>query len=126
MCVLLLLCVCVCVREWHFYKPGDERSDKPSPLPDCSLQLHLGLRVACGRPSAGGVSSLLLRTVCLSLCHLAAPSVPFSVCVWAPVSNCHLHRVRLPQRKHRCVYVRTPVTSLTGTLFTPVPISTSF
>lgn len=49
-------CVCACVCKWHLYKPSDERSDKPLPLPDCSLQLHLAEE----------------RAVCVGVDHLVA------------------------------------------------------
>lgn len=74
--------MCVHVCEWHFYKPGDERSDKPLPLPDCSLQLHLTTPLAvCVTPSLRGVFSMFVWD-CLSLCHLGLVSPnPLKVCV---------------------------------------------
>lgn len=54
-------CVCACACEWHFYKPSDERSDKPLPLPDCYLQLHL----AEERAVCVGVDHLVASPQCL-------------------------------------------------------------
>lgn len=75
-----------CVCEWHFYKPSDERPDKPLPLPHCSLQLHLSTEPAvCVCPSFRGVSSVFVWD-CLSLCHLGPVSPTPWRCVCARTS----------------------------------------
>lgn len=55
------VCGCVCTREWHFYKPSDERSAKPVPLPDSYLQLHLAEEPAV----CVGVDHLVASPQCL-------------------------------------------------------------
>lgn len=78
----------MCVCEWQFYKPSDERSDKPLPLPDCSLQLHLTTECAARVcPSLRSVSSLFAWD-CLYCCHLGPVSPAPRRRVSKPVCAC--------------------------------------
>lgn len=63
------MCVWVCVCEWHFYKPSDERSDRTSPLPLCSLLLHLAAEpaVCVGVRHLAASPQCLFETVCPSV-----------------------------------------------------------
>lgn len=136
----------MCVCEWQFYKPSDERSDKPLPLPDCSLQLHLTTECAARVcPSLRSVSSLFAWD-CLYCCHLGPVSPAPRRRVSKPVCACLSFKLCLsamPRQVCMCVFAvqrcmslscvlwlklsecLCQVTGLTAILFTPIPISTS-
>lgn len=86
-CCHSIQCVCVSVCEsGTSTNPGDERSDKPLPLPDCSLQLHLGWRSSAWA-SVSGRRLLPVASLCPSVClSLSRPVRPLrAVCLRACV-----------------------------------------
>lgn len=80
-------CVCVCVRKWHLYKPSDERSDKPLPLPDCSLQLRVGC-VCVGVDHLVASPQCLFEAVCPSVTQPPVSPAPLKACARACANMC--------------------------------------